>query len=103
MQEDLEKAAILKEEWEPNCGVEKELSEDIDIPEDEKVFWASWDDVKEHYGEWASYKKRKREEEDEEEELPGTYVTDATWEERTWKEIVKLREDMYWARLGGRR
>ena len=42
-------------------------------------------------------------EEDEEDELPGTYVTDATWEERTWKEIVKLREDMYWARLGGRR
>lgn len=28
-------------------------------------------------------------------------VSDATWEERTWKEIVHLREDMFWARAGG--
>jgi hypothetical protein len=31
------------------------------------------------------------------------YVGDATWEERTWKEVVKLREDMFWARVGGLR
>ncbi|KLO14382.1 hypothetical protein SCHPADRAFT_914901 [Schizopora paradoxa] len=29
------------------------------------------------------------------------YVGDATWEERTWKEITRLREDMFWARIGG--
>ncbi|KAL5499051.1 hypothetical protein ACEPAH_1569 [Sanghuangporus vaninii] len=31
---------------------------------------------------------------------PKNYVGDATWEERTWKEIVRLREDMFWARVG---
>ncbi|KAK7684570.1 hypothetical protein QCA50_012517 [Cerrena zonata] len=45
----------------------------------------------------------KTEDGDEEDEFPGTFVTDATWEERTWKELVKLREYMFWARLGGRR
>ncbi|KAI0251234.1 hypothetical protein BJV78DRAFT_1282729 [Lactifluus subvellereus] len=28
------------------------------------------------------------------------YVSDGTWEERTWKELVRLREDMFWARVG---
>ena len=28
------------------------------------------------------------------------YIGDATWEERTWKELVKLREDLFWARIG---
>ncbi len=28
------------------------------------------------------------------------HVGDATWEERTWKELSRLREDMFWARLG---
>ncbi|KAJ7735793.1 proline-rich protein [Mycena metata] len=31
------------------------------------------------------------------------YVGDVTWEERTWKELVRLREDMFWARIGGLR
>lgn len=30
----------------------------------------------------------------------GLYVGSATWEERTWKEIIRLREDMFWARIG---
>jgi len=30
-------------------------------------------------------------------------VGDSSWEERTWKELVKLREDMFWARIGGLR
>ncbi|KAG6836404.1 hypothetical protein H0H93_008261 [Arthromyces matolae] len=30
----------------------------------------------------------------------SSYVGDATWEERTWKELVRLREEMFWARLG---
>ncbi|KAI1794421.1 hypothetical protein LXA43DRAFT_1080850 [Ganoderma leucocontextum] len=30
----------------------------------------------------------------------GLYVSDATWEERTYKELVRLREEMYWARIG---
>ena len=30
----------------------------------------------------------------------GLYVGDATWEERTYKELVRLREEMYWARIG---
>ncbi|PCH35356.1 hypothetical protein WOLCODRAFT_139866 [Wolfiporia cocos MD-104 SS10] len=29
------------------------------------------------------------------------YVGDGTWEERTWKELVRLREEMFWARIGG--
>jgi hypothetical protein len=29
------------------------------------------------------------------------YAGDATWEDRTWKEIVRLKEDMFWARVGG--
>nr|GAT50878.1 predicted protein [Mycena chlorophos] len=28
------------------------------------------------------------------------YIGDVTWEERTWKELVRLREDMFWARIG---
>jgi hypothetical protein len=28
------------------------------------------------------------------------YIGDATWEERTWKELVRLREEMFWARVG---
>ena len=31
----------------------------------------------------------------------GQYVSDGSWEEKTWKELVRLREDMFWARLGG--
>jgi hypothetical protein len=31
------------------------------------------------------------------------YIGSVTWEERTWKELVKLREDMFWARIGGLR
>ncbi|EED83116.1 predicted protein [Postia placenta Mad-698-R] len=34
-------------------------------------------------------------------EEPGLYVGDATWEERAWKELIKLREEMFWARIGG--
>ena len=39
----------------------------------------------------------------EEEKDKGMYVGDATWEERTWKELVRLKEDMFWARVGGLR
>ncbi|KAF8531838.1 hypothetical protein JB92DRAFT_1945332 [Gautieria morchelliformis] len=31
---------------------------------------------------------------------PEVYIGDATWEERTWKVLVRLREDMFYARLG---
>jgi Rab guanine nucleotide exchange factor SEC2 len=31
------------------------------------------------------------------------YIGDATWEERTWKELVRLKEDMFLARIGGSR
>ncbi|KAG8743603.1 hypothetical protein FRC10_011666 [Ceratobasidium sp. 414] len=30
----------------------------------------------------------------------GYFVGEQTWEERAYKEIVKLREDMFWARIG---
>ncbi|KAJ3782323.1 hypothetical protein GGU10DRAFT_275813 [Lentinula aff. detonsa] len=30
-----------------------------------------------------------------------TAVGDTTWEERTWREIVRLKEVMFWARVGG--
>lgn len=37
-----------------------------------------------------------------EEELdPSVYVGDTTWEDRAWRELVRLREDMFWARIGG--
>lgn len=29
------------------------------------------------------------------------YVGDGSWEEKTWKELVRLRENMFWARIGG--
>ena len=34
-------------------------------------------------------------------EDPAVFFGDATWEERTWKELTRLREDMFWARVGG--
>ena len=40
------------------------------------------------------------EEKKDEEEDREAYVGDVTWEERTWKELVRLREDMFWARIG---
>jgi hypothetical protein len=36
-------------------------------------------------------------------EVGEVYIGDATWEERTWKDLVRLREDMFWARIGGLR
>ena len=39
--------------------------------------------------------------EEKDDEAKRFIVSDATWEERTWKEIVRLREDMFWARVGG--
>ncbi|KIJ38920.1 hypothetical protein M422DRAFT_32983 [Sphaerobolus stellatus SS14] len=33
-------------------------------------------------------------------ENPGQYVGDATWEERTWRNLTRLREDMFYARIG---
>lgn len=35
------------------------------------------------------------------EDDPRLYVGDILWEERAWKELVKLREEMFWARVGG--
>lgn len=29
------------------------------------------------------------------------FASDATWEDRTWKEVMRLKEDMFWARIGG--
>lgn len=29
------------------------------------------------------------------------YVGETTWEERTWKEVIRIREEMFWARIGG--
>lgn len=29
------------------------------------------------------------------------FASDATWEERTWKELARLKEEMFWARTGG--
>ncbi|EIW55088.1 uncharacterized protein TRAVEDRAFT_30970 [Trametes versicolor FP-101664 SS1] len=40
------------------------------------------------------------EEAEKEKEDEGQYVGDATWEERTYKELVRLREEMFWARVG---
>ena len=29
------------------------------------------------------------------------WIGDATWEERIWKDLIKIREEMFWARVGG--
>ncbi|KAF5348442.1 hypothetical protein D9757_012786 [Collybiopsis confluens] len=29
------------------------------------------------------------------------YIGSTTWEERTWKEVIRLKEGMFWARVGG--
>ncbi|KAK1234177.1 hypothetical protein PQX77_002603 [Marasmius sp. AFHP31] len=42
-----------------------------------------------------------KDKEKEKEKDTTMYVGDATWEERTWKEIVRLKEVMFWARIGG--
>ncbi|KAJ7634542.1 proline-rich protein [Roridomyces roridus] len=39
----------------------------------------------------------------EDEEGHEAYVGEVTWEERTWKELVRLREEMFWARIGALR
>ncbi|KAG5723978.1 hypothetical protein E4T56_gene11269 [Termitomyces sp. T112] len=38
---------------------------------------------------------------DDDPESSGNYVGNVTWEERTWKEIIRLKEAMFWARIGG--
>ncbi|KAK0458802.1 uncharacterized protein EV420DRAFT_333332 [Desarmillaria tabescens] len=40
---------------------------------------------------------------DNEDENKEVYIGDTTWEERTWKELVRIKEDMFWARVGGLR
>lgn len=32
-----------------------------------------------------------------------SYIGDSTWEERAWREIIRLKEDMFWARVGASR
>jgi len=39
--------------------------------------------------------------EEREDESSEVYIGDATWEERTWKEVIRLKEVMFWARVGG--
>ena len=29
------------------------------------------------------------------------FASDTTWEDRTWKTLLALKEDMFWARIGG--
>jgi len=36
-------------------------------------------------------------------EANEAFIGDVTWEERTWKELVRLREEMFWARIGALR
>ncbi|KAI0654391.1 hypothetical protein C8Q70DRAFT_925835 [Cubamyces menziesii] len=44
--------------------------------------------------------KEGKDKEEKESEDQGRCVGDATWEERTYKELVRLREEMFWARVG---
>lgn len=62
------------------------------------------DAMEEKQGRPRSHIQGKKRESDPSSEMgAGPYVGDASWEERTWKEIVRLREDMFWARVGGLR
>ncbi|KAF8182092.1 proline-rich protein [Pholiota molesta] len=63
---------------------------------DEKTALDEADRVKK---EEADEEDQKRREKDE--KYKAGYVGDGTWEEKTWKELVRLREDMFWARVGG--
>ncbi|KAJ7269602.1 hypothetical protein C8J57DRAFT_1322503 [Mycena rebaudengoi] len=47
--------------------------------------------------------KRRRKKRRRRRKSTEVYIGDVTWEERTWKEVVRLREDMFWARIGGLR
>ena len=38
---------------------------------------------------------------DKEDVVHGFYVGRSTWEDRAWLELVRIRERMFWARLGG--
>ncbi|KAI0325933.1 hypothetical protein GY45DRAFT_1438031 [Cubamyces sp. BRFM 1775] len=57
-------------------------------------------DAKADDGEKAVTADEDKEKEKEEKEDEGRCVGDATWEERTYKELVRLREEMFWARVG---
>ena len=48
------------------------------------------------YDEHAQERKRK-----EEEGAKACYVGYSSWEEKAWRELMRLREDMFWARVGG--
>ncbi|KAG6897277.1 hypothetical protein C0992_002817 [Termitomyces sp. T32_za158] len=51
---------------------------------------------KEHVGKEVDTNK-----ESSDDDSSGNYVGDTTWEERTWKELIRLKEAMFWARIGG--
>ena len=67
------------------------LANDSDEPQEANLEHGTPDDVSEEPSEAAV------------EDVPGMYVGNSTWEERTWKELVRLREEMFWARIGGLR
>ena len=46
-------------------------------------------------------KEKDTKEVEKEKEKEENIISDSSWEERTWKEIVRLKEDMFWARVGG--
>lgn len=54
-------------------------------------------------GDESKEQKAKEIEEPKSDEDKDMYIGDATWEERTWKELIRLREDMFWARVGAMR
>jgi len=69
-------------------GTEAASDEEKAQPEDDNVT-----------AEEKAEEERRRKEQEEKDR--ARFVGDSTWEEKTWKEVVRLREDMFWARIGG--
>jgi len=62
------------------------------------------EEVEEEVEELEGEQDRERleeEEEEEEEERDPRFVNKDNWQDKTWNEIVRLREEMFWARVGG--
>ncbi|KAJ7734567.1 proline-rich protein [Mycena maculata] len=98
-------AAVEKEEEKAEKATDEEAKVDVDIPRvDSPPLEAAKEEVEKpaangHLDEDLKEKAQDTKEGEEHE----AYVGDVTWEERTWKELVRLREDMFWARIGGLR
>ncbi|KAJ7032030.1 proline-rich protein [Mycena alexandri] len=75
----------------------------VDSPAPVEAVKADVEEKKPADGHLDEEREEKSSQDTKDEDDHEAYVGDVTWEERTWKELVRLREDMFWARIGGLR